>query len=178
MAWPARPPPRAPRRTPRRGCDRPRAPASRRREPYAGASHRRRSESHPTPPTGGGCPRPPLASLIRLVETLHDHGHALAAAHAHRLQAERLVPLAQAVEQRAQDAGAGHAKWVTERDRASVRVQLVAEGVDADPVRGLDDLGSGGLVVLHDVDVVDRHLGSLQRLLGSANRTKAQESLL
>ena len=56
-----------------------------------------------------------------------------------------------------------------------MRVQLVAEWVDADAPRGWDDLGSEGLVDLHDVDVVDRHLRSLQRLLGSIDRTKAHE---
>ena len=48
----------------------------------------------------------------RLVEALHDHGHALAAADAHRLEAERLARVLERVEQRRHDACAGLAERV------------------------------------------------------------------
>ena len=57
------------------------------------------------------------------------------------------------VEQRAGDAGAGHAEGVADRDRAAVDVQLV--DVDAELAVARDDLGGEGLVDLDQVDVVD-----------------------
>ena len=49
-------------------------------------------------------------------QSLDDHGHALAAADAHRLQAEGLVGMLQAVDERRHDARAGHAERVAEGD--------------------------------------------------------------
>src|SRR5690349_19404400 len=57
-----------------------------------------------------------------LAEPLDDHGHALAAADAHRLQADGHVPLDQSVEQGVGDARAGHAEGVPHGDRAAVDV--------------------------------------------------------
>ena len=56
----------------------------------------------PTPDCRRG--RAPLA------EALDDHGHALTAADAHRLEAEGLVLVLEGVDQRGHDAGAGHAE--------------------------------------------------------------------
>src|SRR5437762_10262768 len=99
---------------------------------------------------------------VLLVQALHDHRHPLAATHAHRLQAKGLAALLEAVEEGAEDARAGHAERVAERDGSAVRVELVAKGVDADATGRRDDLGREGLVDLHDVDIVDRHPGPLQ----------------
>ena len=64
---------------------------------------------------------------------------------------------------------------MAQRDRASMRVQLLAEGVDPDAARRRDDLGGEGLVDLDDVDVVDAHPGPLERLLRGVDRTQAHE---
>jgi hypothetical protein len=47
-----------------------------------------------------------------LAEALDDHGHTLAAAHAHRLEPDALASVFEAVEQCGHDAGAGHAERV------------------------------------------------------------------
>src|SRR4051794_38444383 len=96
-------------------------------------------------------------------EALDDHGHALATAAAHRLQAELLVVELEAVDQRAGDAGAGHAEGVAHGDGAAVHVQLVL--VDAEVAGGRDDLRGERLVDLEQVDVADAETGPLQRLL-------------
>src|SRR6204780_4978411 len=73
----------------------------------------------------------PSASGHRLsVESLDDHGHALAAADAHGFQADGLVPGDQAVEEGGGDPGAGHAERVAQRDGAAVHVEPV--DVDAE----------------------------------------------
>src|SRR5439155_829853 len=97
------------------------------------------------------------------------------AADAHRLQAERLVLLAQPVEQRAEDAGARHPKGMAERDRAPVWIELLAERIDADAARRGDHLGRKRLVDLDYVDVVDAHLGPLQRLLRGVDGAQPHE---
>ena len=65
------------------------------------------------------------ARCERLAQALHDHGHALAAADAHRLEAERLARVLEPVEQRGHDAGAGLAERVAEGDGAALDVELV-----------------------------------------------------
>src|SRR5207245_9101259 len=60
-------------------------------------------------------------------------------------------------------------------ERAAVRVQLVAEGVDPDAARRGDDLRREGLVDLDDVDVVDAHPGALERLPRGVDRAEAHE---
>src|SRR5260370_14696542 len=110
-----------------------------------------------------------------LVQPLQDHGHPLAAAHAHGLEADPLVPLTEPVEQRAEDSGPGHAEGMPESDRAAVRVELVAARVDADAPRRRDDLGREGFVYLDDVDVVDRHLGTLAGLPVAVDRAEPHE---
>src|SRR4051812_14227040 len=72
-------------------------------------------------------------------QALEDHGHALAAADAHGLEAELLVPALQAVEQRRGDPRTGGAERVAQRDRAAVDVEPVE--VDAQVLVRRDDLG-------------------------------------
>ena len=79
----------------------------------------------------------------------------------------------QAVEQRAGDAGAGHAERVADRDRAAVHVELV--DVDAQVAVAGDDLRGERLVDLDQVDVVDGHPGPGQRLLGGLDRAVAHD---
>src|SRR5436305_9188083 len=97
------------------------------------------------------------ASAFRSVQTLDEHRHSLPAADAHRLQPDRAVHRLQVVEQRAHDPRARHAIRMADRDRAAVRVQLVAERVDTDLAAHREDLRCERLVELHHVDVVDRH---------------------
>src|SRR5437899_9112575 len=111
----------------------------------------------------------------RLAEALDNHRHPLATTNAHRFQADGLVVGGQAVEQCAQDAGPGHPERVTERDRAPMWIELVAEGVDAQLARGGDDLGGEGFIDLDDVDVVDRHLCPLEGLPRGLDRTEAHD---
>src|SRR4051812_35162074 len=91
-------------------------------------------------------------------EALDHHGHALAAADAHRLEAERLVVVLQRVDERRRDARARHAERMTDGDRTAVDVELVTERVDADAACGRDDLRGERLVDLDQVDAVDRHV--------------------
>ena len=80
----------------------------------------------------------------------------MAAADAHGLDAELLVVPLQRVDQRAGDAGAGHAERVADRDRAAVDVELVqrrCRAACAEPER----LDRERLVDLEQVDVVDAH---------------------
>src|ERR1700732_3808127 len=66
----------------------------------------------------------PLSHQLSL-QALHDHGHALAAADAHRLEAERFARVLERVEEGRHDAGAGLAERVAERDGAALDVELV-----------------------------------------------------
>src|SRR5437764_1211726 len=99
-------------------------------------------------------------------EALDHHGHALAAADAHRLEPELLVVVLQRVDERRRDPRTGHAEGVADGDGAAVDIELVAEWVDADLARRRDDLGGERLVDLDQVDVVDGHLRERERLLG------------
>src|SRR4051812_38471014 len=94
----------------------------------------------PAAPLTNPAPKPAAATVrtsprdsSALRQALDEDGHALAAADAHRLDAPRLVVGPQVVDQRAHDAGAGHAERVAEGDRAAVRVQLILDG-DAERV--------------------------------------------
>src|SRR4030081_2190236 len=75
--------------------------------------------------------RVPASCPALLVQPFPKHRHSLAAAHPHRLQADRFVFRREAVQQGAEDASPGHAEGMAERNRAAVRIQLVTEGVDA-----------------------------------------------
>src|SRR5437868_6997298 len=65
----------------------------------------------------------------RLVEALDDHRHALAAADAHRRQADGLVISLESIDQRAQDARAGHPERVPKCNCTTVWIELVAERI-------------------------------------------------
>src|ERR1700689_196031 len=58
------------------------------------------------------------------VQALDDHGHALATADAHRLQAEARASVFERIEQCRHDARAGHAEGVTEGDGAAADVEF------------------------------------------------------
>jgi len=96
------------------------------------------------------------------VQAFEDHRHALAAADAHGLQADRLVVELEAVQQRGGDPGPGHAERVPDGDRPAVHVQPA--DVDPQVTVGRDDLRRELLVDLHYVDVRDRHPGPPYRL--------------
>src|SRR5438105_10815211 len=98
-----------------------------------------------------------------LGEPLDDHGHALAAADAHRLEADRLVEGLEVVDQGAHDPGARHAERVPQGDGPAVGVELVLD-VDAELVADGQDLGGERLVELDDVDVGDLHARRRQHL--------------
>src|SRR6188768_1476134 len=59
------------------------------------------------------------------LQAFDDHGHALTAADAHRLEAVAAAAVLEAVEQRGHDAGAGHPERVAEGDGAAVGVELL-----------------------------------------------------
>src|SRR5262245_56052672 len=85
---------------------------------------------------------------------LEQPGRPLAAADAHRHDAvPDLAPL-HLVGQRADQARAGHAVGVAERNRAAVDVQLLR--VDPQAIAAVDDLHGERLVQLPQVDVADR----------------------
>src|SRR5207237_1860372 len=87
------------------------------------------------PPTPNAADRTPVTTpsasvrtsrrrpASRSVQSLDDHGHALAAADAHRLETDRLVEGLEVVDERRHDAGAGHAEGGAEGDGAAVRVE-------------------------------------------------------
>ena len=106
-------------------------------------------------------------------EPLEDHRHALAAAHAHGLQAQGRVVELQAVQQGGGDARPGHAERVPDRDGAAVHVELGQ--VDAEVGVRRDDLGRERLVDLHQVDVGDGHPGPGERLPGRLHRSQAHD---
>src|SRR5438876_154135 len=64
---------------------------------------------------------------------------------------------------------------MAERDRAPVWIELLAERIDADAARRGDHLGRKRLVDLDYVDVVDAHLGPLQRLLRGVDGAQPHE---
>ena len=89
----------------RAGC----RPGARRTRPMARAPDARRRAASTR---SGRWPTCGAGSSEASAQALEDHGHALAAADAHRLEAELLVVALQAVEQRVGDPGAGRAERV------------------------------------------------------------------
>ena len=73
--------------------------------------------------------------------------------------------------QRGQQARAGAAERVAERDRAAVHVQPLA--VDAQLAHAREHLGGEGLVQLHEVDVRDVEPGAFERAAGGGHRADA-----
>src|SRR6202050_198698 len=88
------------------------------------------------------------------VEPLDDHGHALTAADAHRLEDDGLAGVLERVEQGGHDAGAGLAERVAKGDGAALDVELVP--ADAEVLGRRDDLCREGLVDLPQIDVLVR----------------------
>ena len=86
-----------------------------------------------------------------------------------------LSSVSQVVEQRVHDPRAGHPVGMAEGDRAAVRVQLVAERVDAELAADGKYLRRERLVQLDDVDLVDRHPGLLQRHAHRLDRADAHD---
>ena len=97
-------------------------------------------------------------------QALNHHGHALAAADAHRLDAELFVGILETVDQRRHDAGTGHAERVTQRNCAAVDVELLPR--DLEVVGRRHDLRGERFVDLEQVDVADgeRDRPTLDRL--------------
>ena len=79
----------------------------------------------------------------------------------------------QAVDQRRHDASTRHAERMTERDRATVHVQLVHR--DAEVLRRRNHLRRERFVDLDEIDVVNRHLCALQCLTNRLDRTQAHD---
>src|SRR5438445_8157016 len=120
---------------------------------------------------------PPLRfGVADLVDALDDHGQALASADAHRLDADGLAQRLQIVDERRHDPCTGLTERVTERDRATVRVQLVRERVDADVVAHRKHLSGERFVQLDDVDVTDLHVRLRERLLDGLDRADAHDA--
>src|SRR5579884_379532 len=65
------------------------------------------------------------AARYRLRQPLDDHGHALTATHAHRLETEPLVLVLEGVQEGGHDARPGHAEGVAEGDGTALHVELV-----------------------------------------------------
>src|SRR5919108_6293208 len=99
-----------------------------------------------------------------LPQAFDYHGHSLAATDAHRLEANRPVIADESVEQRAENARAGHAEGMTQCDGSAVRVELVAQRIDAELARRRNHLRRKCLVDLDGIDVIDRHARALERL--------------
>src|SRR5712692_9262844 len=97
---------------------------------------------------------------MHILITCNAHGDAHAAADAQRGQAFLGVALLHLVEQRNEDARAGRADRMAERDGAAVDVDLA--GVPAEVL--VDGAGLGGerLVRLYEVEVADRPAGLLE----------------
>ena len=77
------------------------------------------------------------------------------------------------MDQRAHDAGAGHAERVAEGDAAATGVELVP--ADAEVLGRRDDLGGERLVDLDEVDVVDGHAGAAEGLAAGLDRAEAHD---
>src|SRR5437588_739403 len=134
------------------------------------ASHRRRQR-----PACGRSRYRRRSQPRTLAEAFDDHRHSLAAAYAHRFEADGLVLAGEAVQERAQDADAGHAEGMAQGDRATVGIELVAERIDAQFARRGNDLGRKGFVDFDDVDIVDRHLRPLERLTRGLDRPQTHD---
>src|SRR5690606_33452869 len=91
-----------------------------------------------------------------------DVGHAPALAHG--LQAVALATVAQRMDERGHELGAGAAERVAERDRPAVDVEPVHVGAEA--LHPGERHGREGLVDLVEVDVLELHAGPGERALG------------
>src|SRR5207247_5423996 len=89
--------------------------------------------------------RRPGCREVPLADALDDHGHALATAHAHRLETDGRIEGLQVVDERRHDAGTGHPEGMAEGDGAAVGVELVLD-VDSQLVAHGEHLGGERLV--------------------------------
>src|SRR5688500_14286324 len=103
--------------------------------PDAAASVTPWPDTHEVCPARAGHTR----ERVRSAEALDDHGHALAAADAHRLETVGPARGLEAMDQRRHDAGTGHAEGVAQGDAAAMHVELVLD-VDAEVLRRRQDL--------------------------------------
>src|ERR1700729_2305923 len=103
---------------------------------------------------------------------LDDHGVALAATGADRGPPEPAAAAPKLEQERAEDAGAGGADRVAERDRAAVDVDLVL--VEAEHPHRVERHRRERLIDLPQIDVVDLEAGLLERLLGGVRRGPGQ----
>src|SRR5271157_1375582 len=99
-------------------------------------------------------------NLLRLA-ALHAHGDAHAAADAQRGEAFLGVAPRHLVEQGYQDAGAGCADRMPERDGAAIDVDFA--GIPAEVLVDRAGLGGESLVGLDEVEVLDLPAGLLER---------------
>src|SRR5215212_3407198 len=107
------------------------------------------------------------------LNTLDDHRNPLPSADARGGEAVALLAAAQLVENRQQEARAGGAERMAERDRAAVDVQLLL--VDVELFRDREDLSRERFVDLDEVDVVELHPRALERELRRRGRADAHE---
>src|SRR3990172_2863298 len=106
------------------------------------------------------------ASPLFSPQALDDGRDALAAADAHRLQAELDLPPLHLVEQRRHDPGAGRPDRMADRDAGAVDVHPVEVPLREAPLAGAgQDLGGERLVQLEQAHLSETRPGPLQRLL-------------
>jgi hypothetical protein len=91
----------------------------------------------PTNANSPGFRRGCLALQNCLVETLNDHGHTLTTTNAHGLHADGLAFVFEGVEEGRHDASTSHTEGVTERNTATLDVQLVPANAEVFGRRGL-----------------------------------------
>src|SRR5688572_20799330 len=117
---------------------------------------------------------PPLICLSAVVvisaclHSLENSRRAHAATDAHRHQAIARVAPPHFVEHRSGQLRAGAAERVAERDRAAVHVQ--ASGIDRQLAQAREHLRRESLVELHQIHLLEREAGELQRLADGGHR--------
>ena len=97
----------------------------------------------------------------------------LTAANAHRLDPVASVAVFESIEQSGHDSGAGHAEWVTKRDRPAVHVQFLFWYPEL--VCRTENLNGECFVDLEQVDVVDAELGTFERFADGFDRAESHD---
>ena len=100
--------------------------------------------------------------MISLAEAFDNHCHALAAANAHRLHAERFICRLQAVDERGHDARTCHAVWMAKGNRATIDVELLPRNAQVFGRR--NHLRGECFINLNQIDVINRLVGTLESL--------------
>src|SRR5690242_1351543 len=103
-----------------------------------------------------------MRSMASGREGFHDHGRALSAPDARRAEPEAPLGVAQRVEQVDRNARAGRGEGMPDCDGAAMHVRLVA--VQAQLLLHCEILRRERLVHLHQVHLLELHLGLLERL--------------